>query len=59
MDRSPPFHGGSTGSNPVGVTTQNTKPMNFIGFFSIINQKVSKVDNNWIKILPNMFKYNL
>ncbi len=22
MDRSPPFHGGSTGSNPVGVTSK-------------------------------------
>ena len=24
MDRSPPFHGGSTGSNPVGVTSQKS-----------------------------------
>lgn len=30
MDRSPPFHGGSTGSNPVEVTKADLKKSAFL-----------------------------
>jgi hypothetical protein len=39
MDRSPPFHGGSTGSNPVGVTIIAA----FAAFFIKINKLNKKL----------------